>query len=143
VLTANRTVGFGKNNGFFDMMECPDMFPLGPKGEKQRWVFISSCYLIGETPLYPEDGFHNAVTWWNGSWSPTANGGKMAVEASGLMDWGAVTYYSAKSLAGPNDDEPTRLLGGWVMVRCSFSNRILHSRMPLVPMLARLKRASV
>jgi len=39
----------------------------------------------------------------------------MAVEASGLVDWGALTYYSAKSLAGPSDDETVRLLGGWVM----------------------------
>jgi sucrose-6-phosphate hydrolase SacC (GH32 family) len=113
VLTANRTTGFGKNEGFFDMMECPDFFPLGPK-QSQRWVFISSCYL-GKSPIYPADGFHNSVTWWVGTWSPTANDAKMVVEASGLVDWGAVTYYSAKSLAGPNDDEPTRLLGGWVM----------------------------
>ena len=113
VLTANRTVGFGRNEGFFDMMECPDFFPLG-QGGSQRWVFISSCYL-GSQPPYPHDGFHNSVTWWIGTWSPTTNGGKMVVEASGLVDWGAVTYYSAKSLAGPNDDEPTRLLGGWVM----------------------------
>jgi len=41
------------------------MFPLGPKGKQQRWVFISSCYLI-KNAQYPNDGFHNSVTWWIG-----------------------------------------------------------------------------
>jgi hypothetical protein len=40
----------------------------------------------------------------------------MEVEASGIVDWGAVTYYSAKSLAGPgNAAMAQRVLTGWVM----------------------------
>ena len=88
VLTRNRTVGFGKNDGFFDMMECPDFFPIGPRAAdgSQKHVFISSAYLGNKSPLYPADGFHNAVTWWIGNWAP---GGLLDVEASGIVDWGA------------------------------------------------------
>lgn len=116
ILTRNRTVGFGKNNGFFDMMECPDFFPIGPKSKadgSQKHVFISSAY-SAKSVLYPNDGFHNAVTWWIGKWLP---GGILDVESSGIVDWGAVIYYSAKSLSDgrPGNDAETRLLGGWVM----------------------------
>lgn len=116
MLSANTTLGIGKNNGFFDMMECPDFFPLGPPDANgnQRHVFISSAYL-GKSDVYPDDGFHNAVTWWIGKWSPLENGAKLQVESRGIVDFGAVTYYSAKSLAGPINNASERLLGGWVM----------------------------
>ena len=41
----------------------------------------------------------------------------MKVESSGAVDWGAVVYYSAKSLTGPAETQNAsrRLLGGWVM----------------------------
>ena len=39
------------------------------------------------------------------------------MESSGAVDWGAVVYYSAKSLTGPAETQNAsrRLLGGWVM----------------------------
>lgn len=107
---ANRTLSFAVGtHGFFDMMECPDFFPLGD----DYWVLISSAYLSSQPP-YPRDGFHNAVTWWLGRWDPTQSAG-LDVLSSGVIDYGAVSYYSAKSIAGPSNSGPRRLLGGWVM----------------------------
>jgi hypothetical protein len=117
IIVENRTVGFGRNAGFFDMLECPDFFPLGPAQAdgSQKHVFVSSAYLQ-KGLMYPEDGYHNAVTFWLGSWSPPAadgSGGQLEVETTGAVDWGATTYYSAKSLTGPSPSQnaSSRLLG--------------------------------
>ena len=121
IIVQNQTVGFGKNTGFFDMMECPDFFPIGPARAdgSQKHVFISSAYFQGGQP-YPKDGFHNAVTFWIGDWAPPSadgKGGQLQIETQGVVDWGAVVYYSAKSITGPaqTQNATRRLLGGWVM----------------------------
>ena len=122
VISENQTIGFGKNRGFFDMMECPDFFPLGPPmaDGSQKHVFISSAYLQSGSPEYTADGYHNAVTFWLGTWAPPdadGKGGQLEIESTGAVDWGQTVYYSSKSLTGAaaTENETTRLLGGWVM----------------------------
>lgn len=64
LLAANKTAAIataGTTNGFFDMTECPDVFPLGGG----LYVRIASAYLSSQPP-YPKNGFHSPVTWWLG-----------------------------------------------------------------------------
>ena len=123
LLSANHTASAGDAAGFFDMFECPDFFPLlveGSKGESQTYfVFISSCYLSAQDP-YPKYGYHNAVSYWIGRWSPTDSedgnsSGEVALDivARGVLDWGKVGYYSAKSMGNAKLDQVSkvRLMG--------------------------------